>query len=105
VVVGPGQSHCYAHDPSRQEERKKNAARGGRAKATGEIGRIKAQLQKLADETLSGEVDTRVSAVVNQIYGTYLNALRTEMKAKELGEMEARLIELERLASQALSGR
>ena len=60
---------------------------------------MKAQLQALADSTLEGSTDTRVAAVVTQIWNTYLSALRTEMKAKELEEMEARLVELERLAS------
>jgi hypothetical protein len=98
-IVSGSQDYCYAHDPARQEERKRNAARGGRAKSAGEIGRIKAQLQKLADGTLSGEVDRGVAAVVNQILGTLLAALRTEMKVRELEEHEMRLAELERLAS------
>jgi len=100
-IVGAGQSYCFGHDPQRADERKRNAARGGRAKSAGEIGRIKAQLQKLADETLSGEVDRGVAAVVNQIWGTYLSALRTEMKVREVEEHEKRLQELERLAGLA----
>jgi hypothetical protein len=37
VVVGPGQSHCYAHDPTRAEERRRNASRGGRTRGNGEL--------------------------------------------------------------------
>jgi hypothetical protein len=99
--VSGSQSHCYAHDPARQAERKRNAARGGRAKSGGEITRVKAQLQALAEATLSGEVDTRVAAVTTQIWNTYLAAVRTEIKVKELEEHEIRLKELERLAGLA----
>jgi hypothetical protein len=98
-MVSVAQDYCYAHDPSRQEERKRNAARGGRTKAAGEVARVKARLEALADSTLSGEIDTRVAAVTTQIWNTYLAALRTEMRARELEEHEARLAELERLAS------
>jgi hypothetical protein len=99
-IVGASQSYCYSHDPSRKEERKANAARGGRVKATGEISRLKVQLKSLADNTLAGEIDRSVAAVCNQIYGTILAAIRTEMKVKEIQEHEERLQELERLASQ-----
>jgi hypothetical protein len=97
-MVSVAQDYCYAHDPSRQEERKRNARLGGKAKSAGEVARVKARLEDLADATLSGEVDTRVAAVTTQIWNTYLAALRTEMRAKELEEHEMRLVELERLA-------
>ena len=100
-IVGASQPFCYSHDPARQEERKRNAARGGRVKATGEVGRVKAQLRNLADATLSGEVDRSVAAVVNQIWGTYLSTVRTQMKDEEHEEHENRLRELERLAGLA----
>jgi hypothetical protein len=98
-MVSVARDYCYAHDPSRQEERKRNATLGGKTKSAGEVARVKAHLQALADSTLEGETDTRVAAVVTQIWNTYLSALRTEMKAKELEEHEMRLAELERLAS------
>jgi hypothetical protein len=95
VVVGLGQSHCYAHDPARQDERRRNASRGGRARSSGELAKVKAQLQTLADDTLAGEVERGVAAVVNQIYGQILAAIRTELKVQEAREFEARLEELE----------
>ena len=96
VVVTEEQTYCYAHDPSRQAERKRNAARGGRAKATGEIGRVKAKLQALADATLEGAVDKSVAAVTGKIWNIYLSAVRTELKVKEVSELEERLEEMER---------
>jgi len=95
-IVASEQDYCYAHDPARQSERRRNAARGGKAKATGEIDRVKAHLQALADATLSGEVDTRVAAVTSQIWNTYLAAVRTGLKVREIEELEVRLEELEK---------
>src|SRR5918992_3576117 len=82
-IVSAEQTYCYSHDPPRASERKRNAARGGKAKASGEIGRVKARLQALADATLEGAVDKGVAAVVAQVWNVYLAAVRTELKARE----------------------
>jgi hypothetical protein len=94
-IISPEQEYCYSHDPARQHERKRNAARGGKAKASGEIGRVKANLRALADATLEGAVDKGVAAVTGQIWNIYLAAVRTELKAKEVEELEVRLEALE----------
>jgi hypothetical protein len=103
-IVGAQQSYCYSHDPARQAERKRNAARGGKAKASGQIGRVKAALQALAEDTLEGAVDKGVAAVTNQIWGTYLAAIRTEMKVREIEDLEDRIEELERVLDQRQGG-
>jgi len=103
-LVKGSQTYCFAHDPARAAERKAFARRGGQTKSTGEVARLKVRLQQLADDTLSGEVDRGVAAVCNQIYGTILAAIRTELKVREVEEMEARLGELERLAAQHSGG-
>jgi septal ring factor EnvC (AmiA/AmiB activator) len=95
VVVGPGQSHCYAHDPDRADERRRNASRGGRMKGTGEISDLKKQLATLAADVLSGKVERGVAAVVNQIINTRARLLEVERKIKETEELEARLEALE----------
>jgi hypothetical protein len=97
-IVSGSQDYCYAHDPQRKEERKRNAARGGKAKATGEISWVKSELRDLAAGVLSGEIDRGVGAVANQVFSTYLAAVRTELKVKEIQEHEDRLRELQRLA-------
>ncbi len=94
-IVPASQELCYSHDPARQAERKRNAARGGRAKASGEIGRVKANLQALADATLEGAVDKGVAAVTGQIWNIYLAAVRTELKVKEVEDLEERISALE----------
>src|SRR5215210_1338791 len=93
-IVRASQEYCYSHDPDRAGERKRNASRGGKAKASGEIGRVKANLQALADATLALEVDKGVAAVTGQIWNIYLAAVRTELKAREVEEITREVEEL-----------
>jgi hypothetical protein len=103
-IVSAEQAYCYSHDPARASERRRNAARGGKAKAGGEIGRVKASLQTLADATLEGAVDKGVAAVTGQIWNIYLSAIRTELKVKEVTELTERLEALEGALEQNNSG-
>ena len=61
---------------------------------------MKANLQALADATLEGEVDKGVAAVVGQIWNVYLSAVRTELKVREVEELEGRLEEVEEILRQ-----
>ena len=95
VVVGPGQSHCYAHDPDRSKERRRNASRGGRSKGHGELGELKKRIKDLAAEVLDGTADRGRAAVANQLYNTLIRAIEQERKLRELGELAERLEALE----------
>jgi hypothetical protein len=97
VVVGPGQSHCYAHDPNRSKERKRNASRGGRSKGQGELGELKRRIRSLAAEVLDGTADRSRAAVANQLYNTLLRAIEQERKQRELEELGERLEAIERV--------
>src|ERR671912_1490229 len=94
-IVSAQQKYCYSHDPLRAGERKRTAARGGRAKASGELGRVKARLHTLADMVEEGKMDRADAAVISQIWGTYLRAVSVELKAKEQLELTERLEQLE----------
>src|SRR5215217_336384 len=94
-IVRAEQKYCYSHDPSRASERKRNAARGGKAKASGELGRVKARLHTLADMVEEGQMDRADAAVISQIWGTYLRAVSVELKAREQLELIERLERLE----------
>ncbi len=96
-IVTAEQKYCYSHDPQRASERKRNAARGGRAKASGELGRVKARLHALADMVEGGQMDRADAAVISQIWGTYLRAVSVELKAREQLEITERLEQLEDL--------
>src|SRR5215216_1458997 len=80
VVVGPGQSHCYAHDPDRADERRRNASRGGRMKGAGEISDLKKQLANLAADVLSGEVEREIKET--EELEARLEALEAVLKAR-----------------------
>ena len=90
-IVSAEQQYCYSHDPARASERKRNAARGGRAKASGELGRVKARLHTLADMVEEGQMDRADAAVISQIWGTYVRAVSVELKVREQLEITERL--------------
>src|ERR671914_947751 len=94
-IVSAEQEYCYSHDPARASERKRNAARGGKAKASGELGRVKARLQALADMVAEGQMDRADAPVISQKWGTYLRAVSVELKAREQMELTERLEALE----------
>src|ERR687894_949807 len=87
VVVGPGQSHCYAHDPDRSEERRRNASRGGKSRGNGETADLKVQLKRLASDVLEGKVERGDAVVVNQILNTRVRLLEQERRIKETEEL------------------
>ncbi len=99
VVVGPGQSHCYAHDPGRAEERRRNASRGGkrggRGRPQAELSDVKRRLSDLVDDVLEGRKDRGDAAVAGQLLNTYIRAVGVELKVREQQEIVERLEELE----------
>jgi hypothetical protein len=81
--------------PHGQAERRRNAARGGKARASGELAGIKARLSDLADDVLEEKVDKGAAAVAGQLLNTYLRAVSVELKAREQQELLERLETLE----------
>ena len=100
-VVSSQQEYCYNHDPTRASERRRNAARGERAKSNRDLAEVKADLRRLAEDVLEGRVEKGIGAVVATIWGVYLRAVQTELKVKEVEDLLPRLEELE----QALESR
>src|SRR5215203_871633 len=99
-IVSSQQRYCYSHDPARAAERRRNAARGGKAKASGELANIKRRLSDLADDVLAEEVDKGVAAVASQILSLYLRAVSVELKVREQLELTERLKSLEEALEQ-----
>src|SRR5215210_663442 len=97
VVVGPGHTHCYAHDPDRSQERRRNASRGGKSKGNGELAHLKKQVKDLASDVLCGKVEKGRAAVANQLYNTLIRAIEQERRVKEAEELEERLEAIERV--------
>ena len=98
------QDTCWAHSPENSEKRRKRASRGGRAKANRELPTIKALLEDLTEQVLSGELQTGPAAVANQLINTRLRAIEQERKIREAEEIEERLSRLEDLAGRRKGG-
>jgi hypothetical protein len=100
--------YCYQHDPDRAEERRRNAAkggkRGGRGRPSVELARLQARFEELAEKVLSGEVERSVGAVAGQLLNGARACLRDSLAAREQEELVARLEELERVLGQRQSG-
>src|SRR5215217_2138934 len=92
------QDTCWAHAPENSEKRRKRASRGGRAKANRELPTIKALLEDLTEQVLSGDLETGRAAVANQLINTRLRAIEVERKIREAEEIEERLTALENVA-------
>jgi hypothetical protein len=56
-IVDASQTWCYAHDPARQAERRRNASRAARSKPTRELTNVKKRLRELADDVMGGRAD------------------------------------------------
>jgi hypothetical protein len=104
-----GERWCWAHHPEHTEKRKrlgaKGGKRGGRGRPMAELHSVRARLETLVEDVLAGRVDRGDAAVVGQLYNTLIRAISTEMKVREVTELEARLEELEAVMEQSQEGR
>jgi hypothetical protein len=100
AVVEASQEYCYAHDPARAEERRRNASRAARAKPGRELAGVKAQLEDLTRDVLAGSLETGRAAVANQLINTRLRAIEQERKNRETEDLEVRIEALERTQGQ-----
>jgi hypothetical protein len=79
-IVGASQVHCYAHDPSNADKRKRDAAKAGRNTPNSELKEIKASLKELTERVLSGKVETGPAAIANQLMNTRLRVIELERR-------------------------
>lgn len=99
---------CYQHDPTRSEERRRNASLGGKSGGRGrrsETSEIKAELASLTTKVLAGEIETPKVAVANQLINTRLRAVELERKIAEQDDLMERLGALELAAGQQPNSR
>src|SRR3954452_18980446 len=89
--VHPGHTYCPAHNPARDEARKRSASKAGRSRAGSELHTLKQKLIKLGDDVLAGSAHRGDAAVAAQAWGVAIKAVEAEVKVREL--QEARLVE------------
>jgi hypothetical protein len=112
-VAIDGSEWCYAHDPARAEERRRNASKGGKragrgrpSPATAELARLQSRFEALADEVLDGSVNRGDAAVVTQLLNGARACVIGLLKAREQEELIERLETLEAaLEANARNGR
>lgn len=96
-IVPASQRYCYAHDPARAGERRRNASRAGKSRgseASREVRAVKQQLQEIADGVLSGSVDRADGAVAGQLLNVKLRALELERRWHTTDDLAARVGDL-----------
>jgi hypothetical protein len=103
-IVGASETHCYAHDPDRSDERRRNASRAARSKPNKELQGVKSQLQSIADRTLGNEIDARRATAAVQSLNAKIRAIEVERRVREEDELFERLGELERRARERWAG-
>ena len=95
AIVKPPNTYCYAHDPARSEERKRNASRAGKSTGGREIKDLKRRISEVVDAVLAGSQDRGRAAVAIQGFNSLRGVLELERKIREVDELEARIEELE----------
>jgi hypothetical protein len=107
-IATPGSDYCYAHDPDRAEERRRNAhkggKRGGRGRPSVELARLQARFEELAEKVLAGEVERGVGAVAGQLLNGARACVRDGLAAREQEELIERLEALEEALERNNSG-
>jgi hypothetical protein len=99
-IAATGSEWCPAHDPAREEARRRAASKGGRSRGSGgEIARLKDQLEDLASGVLSGDVERGAAIAVNQIINTRARLIELERKIHEQEVLERRIEALEEHAA------
>ena len=92
---------CYSHDPTRAQQRKEIASKGGKLSRKGnpieEVVGLRARLDEILDAVLEGQLTTARGQVAATIIGVSLRSFEVEKRQKEFLELERRLSEVEKM--------
>lgn len=92
---------CYQHDPTRSEERQRNAAKGGRRGGRGrsggsaEVSEIRGLLRDLTSGVLDHRVNSGVASVIVQLSNARIRLIECERRLLETQDLESRIEVLE----------
>ncbi len=95
ALVSAPQQHCYQHDPSKAEQRRRAASKAGKSKPSRELVNIRQRVTELAEEVLAGRADKGDAAIAGQLYNVAIRAVSVELRAREQQELVERLERLE----------
>lgn len=94
VLVARDGAYCYFHDPGKQEARRRNAAKGGRSRWSGELADVRSEIRCAIEEVRSGSVEPRAAGVVFQGFNTLLRCIELE-RGSRLEQLEVEMADLE----------
>ncbi len=98
AIAITGSDYCHAHHPDRADARRRSASkggkRGGRGRPSVEVSELKGQLSDLYAGVLDGTTEPKVGGVAAQIANVRARLVETELKVREVEELEAKLEEL-----------
>lgn len=103
-IVGPAQTLCFLHDPTRASERSELASKAAKARHASpcdEIVEIRQEMKSLADLVRQKKVTVGVGSVVNQILGNMLRTFDQERRQQEHDDVLRRLGEVEKRYTQS----
>ena len=98
-IVRSPDRFCFAHDPDESERRSRNAATGGRSKASAEVRKLKAEIRTLIADVREGSVDRNDAGTMIAGYRALRDYIELERRVVETDELMARLAQLEEAAS------
>ena len=82
----PAQGHdayCLGHDPTKAQERRRTASRGGRGRVNTETRAVKKLMDELTAKVLAGDVEPAVSHAVVALQNIKLRAIEVERRLEE----------------------
>ena len=98
AIAITGSDYCHAHHPDRADARRRSASkggkRGGRGRPSVEVSELKGQLSDLYAGVLDGTTEPKVGAVAAQIANVRARLVETELKVREVEELETKLAEM-----------
>lgn len=97
-IAGASNGLCAAHDPARQDARRRAASRAGRSKPNGELQEIRATLRELTEGVISGEIPTATATAASQLLNARIRCVEVSRRTADLGDLLGRLELLEATA-------
>jgi multidrug efflux pump subunit AcrA (membrane-fusion protein) len=90
--------YCWAHDPEHQEQRTKNAVKGGKARApAAELVELRGLIRRYMDEVEKGKLEKGKASVLAQLAGVAGRLYEAERRIVETEQLAAKVAELEDL--------
>jgi hypothetical protein len=100
----PDSEHCWSHDASFADERRRRASRGGRRGGRGrpstELTHLRVENADIRKLLKSGDMEPKVASVLIQSLNVDARLISTLLDAREQEELVSRMEELEEMVSQ-----